>query len=508
MSRADAAQLGAVLGAVGCPPLLVISRRDMFLLGLGFLAAAEAFLAYSLVPPDDFRLFASSPARLVLVAVAAALVAGAGIALSRWPSVVPVAVLVAAPVRIPVELGEQEAFLLLPLYGVLAAAVLGLVVRLARGEELATVPPALAWPASALAVLAAVSLLWSEDVRNGSIQLFFFLFPFVALVAIVVRSPFQRWLPRALGVALVALGLGFAGVGVWQLWSERLFFARDLEVANAYTAYFRTTSLFADSSLYGRHVVLALVVVIAGLWLGRVHLALGVPVVAALWTGLYFSYSQSSFVALAVAVLALSIVLAGRRERRLIVVGAVVVGLVGAGALAAVVRSHTADRISSGRTGLAERTTRVFLDHPLVGVGIGAHAKASQEQPGARRETRRNVSHTTPLTVAAELGLVGLTAYVAFLTGAARVLADAWRRRPDVGTTLAAAFLALFVHSLFYSGFFEDPIVWGILAVAAASLAPTPQPSAAVEARAGPAPASAVSGSTATASSVPGRWHT
>jgi hypothetical protein len=31
----------------------------------------------------------------------------------------------------------------------------------------------------------------------------------------------------------------------------------------------------------------------------------------------------------------------------------------------------------------------------------------------------------------------------------------------------AAVFLALFVHSLFYSGFFEDPIVWGVMAFAA-----------------------------------------
>jgi hypothetical protein len=27
-------------------------------------------------------------------------------------------------------------------------------------------------------------------------------------------------------------------------------------------------------------------------------------------------------------------------------------------------------------------------------------------------------------------------------------------------------FLALFIHSLFYAGFFEDPIVWGVMALA------------------------------------------
>jgi hypothetical protein len=36
-----------------------------------------------------------------------------------------------------------------------------------------------------------------------------------------------------------------------------------------------------------------------------------------------------------------------------------------------------------------------------------------------------------------------------------------------LGLGAAAVFLALFVHSLFYSGFFEDPIVWGVMALAA-----------------------------------------
>ena len=52
-----------------------------------------------------------------------------------------------------------------------------------------------------------------------------------------------------------------------------------------------------------------------------------------------------------------------------------------------------------------------------------------------------------------------------------RHLADAVRRRHQaLGLSLAAVFLALFVHSLAYSGFFEDPITWFVLAVAAAFL--------------------------------------
>lgn len=505
MNRAEAAQFGAILGAAGCPTLLLATRRQLFLAGVLLLAAAEAFLAYSLIPPEDLRLLVSSPARLALIAVAALAATALGLTLRRFSAAAPVALLVAAPFRLPVQLGEQEAFLLLPLYFVLGAATLALLIRIVGGEELTRIPIAVAWPAAVFASLSGLSLLWSEDIRGGSIELLFFLFPFCVLVAVVSRSPFTRWLPRALGVALVVLGLVFAGVGVWQLWSENLFFARDLEVANAYTKYFRTTSLFADSSLYGRHLVLALIVVVAALWLGKVNLWLGAAVGAALWTGLYFSYSQSSFAALAVSVLALSLFLAGKRERRLILTGVLAVALAGAAVLAVATRSQGAERITSGRAGLAGTTVRVFLEHPLVGVGIGGHAKASLDQPGAQRETRRNVSHTTPLTVAAELGLVGIAVYLAFLVGAARILVNSWRHWPEVGVTLAAAFLALFVHSLFYSGFFQDPIVWGILAIAAASLAPAPRPKEALERRFG---APALGGSTATASTGLRRWHT
>ena len=40
-----------------------------------------------------------------------------------------------------------------------------------------------------------------------------------------------------------------------------------------------------------------------------------------------------------------------------------------------------------------------------------------------------------------------------------------------IGLGLSAVGLMLLVHSLFYAGFFEDPLTWGVLAVAGAVLA-------------------------------------
>jgi len=79
----------------------------------------------------------------------------------------------------------------------------------------------------------------------------------------------------------------------------------------------------------------------------------------------------------------------------------------------------------------------------------------------------RFVSHTTPLTIAAELGILGLIAYVALLGGAAALIERVRRIDPALGLGLAAVLLALVVHSIAYSGFFEDPVTWLVLAVAA-----------------------------------------
>ena len=107
-------------------------------------------------------------------------------------------------------------------------------------------------------------------------------------------------------------------------------------------------------------------------------------------------------------------------------------------------------------------------NHPFAGVGVGGQPKASREEAAQRLAASRNRSHTTPLTVAAELGLLGVLAYLAFLAAAVRVLYLVALRDRPLGVGLAAVFATLFVHSLFYAGFFQDPITLGALAVAAA----------------------------------------
>jgi putative inorganic carbon (HCO3(-)) transporter len=108
----------------------------------------------------------------------------------------------------------------------------------------------------------------------------------------------------------------------------------------------------------------------------------------------------------------------------------------------------------------------VFENHPIVGVGIGGQPQASKEEAKTQLSAKRDRSHTTPLTVAAELGIVGFLVYTALLAAAVRLLYLVTRNSRALGLGASSVFLALFVHSLFYAGFFEDPIVWGVLGAA------------------------------------------
>ncbi|MBD0347615.1 MAG: PQQ-binding-like beta-propeller repeat protein [Thermoleophilia bacterium] len=468
MDHGDAAQLAALCGAVGASLVLLPVRRVALLAGLALLAVSELGIGWALAEDDLDRL--ARPAGLAAVLLGAG-VAGALAALFvRWPALTPLAVVAVAPFRLPVELGDEEAFLLVPLYGVLAAAVLALAVRSLRGDDLRAPPVLVGVPSALLVGFAGLSLLWSQDLRAGSIALGFFFFPFATLVAVVARSPVAEWLGRALVALAIALAAVFALVGLWQWRTEELFFARDLEVANTYTSFFRVTSLFKDPSLYGRALVLAVAVVLVALWLGRITWRLAVPVIALLFAGLYVSYSQSSFVTLFAVTLAVAFALGERRTR--VALGAVtaVVALTGALLVADALRGDSAQRVTGDRSRLVDVTTSVVAKNPVVGVGIGAQPRASAEEAGSQSK-RRNASHTTPLTVAAELGAVGLLLYLAFLAGTAWMLLALVRAHRALGVGLAAVFLALVVHSLMYSGFFEDPLTWTVVGLGAAALA-------------------------------------
>jgi O-antigen ligase len=230
------------------------------------------------------------------------------------------------------------------------------------------------------------------------------------------------------------------------------------------------TSVFQDPSVYGRHLVLGIVVLLTMLWLRGVRPAIGLPVLGLLTLGLYFSYSQTSFVALFCSVLVVAL-LAGDKLTRRVVVGVSAGLLIAAGVVVfAEGRGDSARQVTSDRIPILQVTWPVYAAHPVIGVGIGSQPLMSRQEEDARRRKSKNVSHTTPLTVAAELGTIGLVAYLVFLAALGRAILEAWRRYRALGIALTGCLTALVVQSLFYGGFFEDPFVWLIAGVAAAAL--------------------------------------
>ena len=491
MEHVQLAEIAALLGALGAVCVLVPRGGIFPLVGFAMLGAATGGLVVSLVGTDDLELLVEEP--LAVAGIGAGVLAAlvCVVPFVRYPAVVPVALLAAAPFRVPVQLGDEEAFLLLPLYLVIAAAVLALAYRILRGERPAPPPLMLAVPLAAFVTFAGTSFLWTWDERAGGIALAFFVFPFTAGLATLARSPLAEWLPRALVFTLVGLGTLFAAIGIWQAQTRTLFFGRDVEVANAYTSFFRVTSLFKDPSLYGRYLVVPIAVLLVAILVRRgrtIDWIMATGFIAFLFTGLYFSYSQSSFVALFVVTFAVAVVGATRRTRIVLLACALVATLAAAGVAGAAIGGRSAKDVTSGRSRLVEVTLEAFQERPLAGVGIGGQPRASSEIV-KKGSPSRNASHTTPLTILAELGLIGFALYAWMLAATGWALYLVTRLDRALGVGLAAILGALVVHSFLYAGFFEDPLTWGVVGLAAAALARAPAPSVAEEPMSDTAPA-------------------
>ncbi|MBD0290667.1 MAG: O-antigen ligase family protein [Thermoleophilia bacterium] len=471
-------EAAAVAGAAGALGAIAGRSRWVLVAGLLALAAAEAALARELVPAD-----VSSSAAALGLAVAAPALGGLAALFVRYPGAATPAVLAAAPLRFPFEIESSNRFFigladegrlgrLVPLYALVAAAGLALAWRTVRGAQPRELAPVLTVPAALLVALATASLLWADDAAAAKERIAFFVCPFAVLFAVVAHAPVRAWLPRVLAVEALALATLFAAFGLAEAWTRSLvFYDPKVAVGNAYTSYFRVTSLFSDPSIYGRHLVLAILVLLVALWLGRVALVVGIPLAAFLWAGLYFSYSQSSMLALAAGVVLVAFLVAGPRARRLLLTAAAVLVLGGGATFALLLQSQSSARVTSGRSTLLANTWPVFVRQPVVGVGIASQPAASRDQAEGARRSRRNVSHTAPLTIAAELGTVGLALYLAFLGGAVRTLWLLRTRDEALGLALLAVLAALVVHSLVYGVFLDDPIVWITVGIGAAALA-------------------------------------
>ena len=133
--------------------------------------------------------------------------------------------------------------------------------------------------------------------------------------------------------------------------------------------------------------------------------------------------------------------------------------------------SASLNRGTSGRLDLVKGGLHQFGARPVFGYGSGSFAKVYRERHRGARQQAVSASHTIPVTVAAEQGVVGFLAYLALVFVAFRGLIRALpeeRRSDPLAAYLLAAFTALVLHTLIYAAFLEDPATWAILGIGAA----------------------------------------
>ncbi|HEY3830014.1 MAG TPA: O-antigen ligase family protein [Solirubrobacteraceae bacterium] len=516
--------------AAGAPAggLPRVSQRTRAMALLAALVLTPVLLAVDVWHTTQLEHLRAHPAEAAAaVVLGLAAVFALALLVHRRPQAFALLAVAALPFRLPISTGGSQSNLLLPLYLVVGAGSLAyLVPRLfgGRGLDTAAEPPPLRrepsaldepngvrpmesrgqvgprawlvraltprgveWLLMAVVVLYALQAAYSADFSKALENMVFFYVPFALLFALLREVRWTRELLLACLATAVALAVAFAGIGFVEYYRKHLFLNPKVVAANEYSNFFRVNSLFFDPNIYGRFLALVMIAVTTGvLWGARRREVLGGGAVL-LWLlgGLVTSFSQSSIAAL---LLGLAVLAAWRWDLRgtlytagaLAAIAAVVVlvappslhlGLSGKGG--------SASNATSGRTKLIEGGLRLFADRPLQGFGPGSFAQEyrSHEHVGSTNAT--SASHTIPITIAAEQGIVGLVLYVALLVSAFAVLFTGAGRAPPrlkPGDTrlrlespfqpaLAACFAALVLHTFTYADFLEDPLTWTLLGI-------------------------------------------
>lgn len=444
----------------------------------GALILTPVLLIAEIWDTEQFEVLRDRPA-FTAGAAAVALVALVVLAIliARRPHLLPLLAFGALPFRVPIEAAGQTANLLVPLYGVIAAGALSQMPALLAGRRPAGTrerPGGLLAPVlMAFVVLYALQATYADDFEVALQQVVFFYVPFALLFGLLVRLEWTAQLLKRCAGVVVALALAFAAVGFVEYATRELLLNPKVIAANAFGSYFRVNSLFFDPNIYGRFLAEVMVVLATAVAWGtrRRDIAIYSGVLAVLWGALILTFSQSSFAALLAG---LAVLGALRWDvKRVGALAGVIIALGGVAALGALAirgdfpSAKEVNRATVGRSKLVEGGLELWTDRPLQGWGSGSFQSEYKEKRDLQRPNAVTASHTTPITVAAEQGLLGLALYAVLIYAALQTLLAGARRSPP-RAAIAAAFSALVVHTLVYASFLEDPTVWVLLAAGAA----------------------------------------
>ncbi|MGH2877132.1 MAG: O-antigen ligase family protein, partial [Solirubrobacteraceae bacterium] len=458
--------------------LLVRPPRARALSMLGALVLAPVLLLSEIWDSPQLAVVHRHPLEAAIGALVALCLLGLVAALlHRRPALMAVLAVAALPFRVPIQSGGTTSNLLVPLYLVVAAGALAWIWRAWRspraGADLSEAAPA---PGARAvdALLALYLVLYGIQSIYAPAQGFdkalqnavFFYVPFALLYRLLCGV---RWDRRLLADCLrvtVVLALVFSAIGFYEYATRTIILNPKLVVANDLHTYFTVNSVFFDPDIFGRYLALTMILLAVGLiYDRRPREQSGVMVVLAiLWACLVLTLSRSSLGALLVG-MALLAALRWRPGRAVLV--AIVVVVAGAIAVAASPRTFGLNQginnASSGRGGLVSGGISLFGDRPGWGWGSGSFV-TEYRTTHRHTPTALSASHTIPVTIAAEQGVIGEISYAAFVIAAIACLLRGARGDP-ARSAVGAAFVALVFHTMLYADFLEDPTTWVLLGV-------------------------------------------
>ena len=383
------------------------------------------------------------------------LVLALALAIHRWPSLLPVLAVGAVPFRVPIALGRHDRE---PARAALRRRRGGRAgVRGAAPESVGVRASA---PGRGRARVGACRV--RRAVRD----------PGVVLDRLRPRARERRVLLRAVRAAVRARephrvdaapdgGVPRAcssrsrscspAIGFVEYATRHLFLNPKVIASNQLEDYFRVNSLFFDPNIYGRFLAIVMLLVVAWLlWARRARDVVvardraGGPLGRARADAVAVELRGAAARARGARRAALEREEGDRAGRRpFLVLGAAFVLVAPSAVRLDLGSSKSANSATSGRYDLISGGVGLFADRPVQGWGSGSFPRQYRRAEHVSAERATSASHTIPITVAAEQGVIGLAAYLALLV--LRAVAAAARRalRARRARGVAAAFVAL-----------------------------------------------------------------
>ena len=394
-------EVAGCLAAAGALSVSFLASEPRLRAAALVLAGVLAFALIAGQGWDELRTLRDHPPEFAAAILAGILVLAAGAAaMLRWPILLPVLLIAALPFRVRLHVaGGQEVNLLVPLYVAIGSGVLATLVETFRGRTtLRRLPKPLVTALVAVICLYALQTIYSPDKAFAARNIGFFLIPFAILFSLLAEANWDRRLLRLALVVLVAEGLILAAIGIGQFATQHIFWNDKLEASNNFHFYFRVNSLFWDPNIYGRYLVLTILLATTTLiWAANRALALVLAgAVAIAFAGLVFAFSQTSFIALFAGLVVLVALRWSFRWTAIATVGALVLIVAG---LAVRSASNDSNSINTeGHGTLVSGGLKLARHRPLYGYGSASFSKefAREEHvpPGRHDDLAQRAGHS------------------------------------------------------------------------------------------------------------------